>query len=105
MIKNPQINAHEFLVDMYSDDYFPNHLVDKVKQVLLNLCEKIESKQPENLEKLYVLTHEAIEKKMIYKKSLMKPIVRLKQWLEKALPRTLILLLKFMGLLMLMWKS
>lgn len=62
MIKNPQINAHEFLVDMYSDDYFPNVLVDKVKQVLLNLCEKIESKQPENLEKIYILTHEAIEK-------------------------------------------
>lgn len=46
---------------MYDDDYFPNFLVDKCKAIFLNVCERIEQEHPENLGKLYVITHEATE--------------------------------------------
>lgn len=47
---------------MYEDPYFPNHLVDKAKAILVNLCFQIEDEKPENLEELYRLTHSATEK-------------------------------------------
>jgi hypothetical protein len=58
-IKNQQIVNHSFLQGMYNDPYFPKHLVDKGKQILLNLCMSIESTKPQNLEALYTLTHAA----------------------------------------------
>lgn len=47
---------------MYDDYYFPNHLVDKGKSILVNLCFEIETKQPKTLQDLYTLTHLATEK-------------------------------------------
>ncbi|MGV3539143.1 MAG: DUF5713 family protein [Rufibacter sp.] len=56
-IKNEQIKNHEFLADMYQDDYFPDFLVDKGKAILMELCLQIENQKPKNAEELYVLTH------------------------------------------------
>ena len=61
LLQNEKIINYDFLTDMYIDDYFPNHLVDKIKQILLNLSEKIEQQKPEDLEQLYMLTQESTE--------------------------------------------
>lgn len=60
-LTNEIIKKHAFLTDMYSDGYFPNFLVDKVKNILLAFCEKIEKEAPGNLEDLYKLSHAATE--------------------------------------------
>ncbi len=44
---------------MYRDSYFPNHLVDKGKRILLQLCEAIEANPPADESALYALTHAA----------------------------------------------
>lgn len=66
MPQNPTLNHekmknHTFLEMMYNDAYFPNHLVDKGKKILVKVCEKIEHKRPETVQELYVLTHAATE--------------------------------------------
>jgi hypothetical protein len=60
-VQNQQVAAHRFLRDMYSDGYFPHHLVDKGKAILLGLCERIEAEHPGDLAALYALTGEATE--------------------------------------------
>ena len=47
-IQNPMILSHSFLADMYQDSYFPKHLVDQLKQTLLDLCQQIEAQKPQN---------------------------------------------------------
>ena len=61
-ISNEDIQAHQFLDCMYSDSFFPEHMVDKCKNILLNLCLEIEKQKPKSLEKLYGLTHASTEK-------------------------------------------
>ena len=61
-LKNEKIREYKFLEGMYTDNYFPRNLVDKVKQILLECCLNIERKQPQNLEELYKLSREATEK-------------------------------------------
>jgi hypothetical protein len=46
---------------MYGDDYFPDHVVDKGKAILLRLCERIEAERPADLAALYALTNAATE--------------------------------------------
>lgn len=46
---------------MYSDSYFPTVCVDRVKEVLVGLCERIEHERPKDLPSLYRLTHAATE--------------------------------------------
>ena len=46
---------------MYNDNYFPNHLVDKGKAILVELCKEIEKQNPIG-EEVYKLTHAATEK-------------------------------------------
>ncbi|MFF2020718.1 DUF5713 family protein [Streptomyces sp. NPDC058171] len=46
---------------MYTDEYFPDHLVDRGVAVLLRLCERIESEGPADLTALYALTAVATE--------------------------------------------
>ena len=58
-LKNEQVRNHAFLADMYADDYFPAHAVDKGKAILLDLCRDIEQEQPNDLDGLYTLTHKA----------------------------------------------
>lgn len=60
-LTNETIKNYSFLTDMYSDGYFPNFLVDKVKNILLDFCEKIEKEAPENLDDLYKLSHAATD--------------------------------------------
>ena len=48
--------------DMYEDGWFPNHLVDKVKQILLDMCDSIEERKPADVAALLSITHAATEK-------------------------------------------
>ncbi|MEV0228153.1 DUF5713 family protein [Nonomuraea sp. NPDC050786] len=58
---NQQIAGHTFLKSMYQDDYYPDHVVDKGREILLRLCERIEAERPADLAALYALTHAATE--------------------------------------------
>ncbi len=58
-LNNQTVRNYIFLEEMYKDDYFPNAIVDKGKQILVNLCSKIELESPKSLEELYKLTHAA----------------------------------------------
>lgn len=60
-ITNQQVAGHAFLRQMFEDSYFPDHLVDQGRAILLLLCERIEAEQPSNLDALYALTHAATE--------------------------------------------
>lgn len=60
-LTNRQAAGHRFLEGMYDDGYFPDHLVDKGKAILVRLCERIESSRPADLAALYALTHAATE--------------------------------------------
>ncbi|WP_214321863.1 DUF5713 family protein [Nonomuraea sediminis] len=60
-LTNPQAAGHPFLKGMYDDGYFPDHLVDKGRAILLRLCERIEAAPPADLPALYALTHAATE--------------------------------------------
>jgi len=53
--------SYAFLRGMYRDRYFPDHLVDKGKAILLRLCERIEAERPTDLAALYGLTQAATE--------------------------------------------
>jgi hypothetical protein len=61
-IANEEIRNREILADMYADGYFPNFLVDKIKAILLDLCEQIERERPKDEESLLKLTHAATER-------------------------------------------
>ncbi|MFT6149913.1 MAG: hypothetical protein ACJAUH_002610 [Saprospiraceae bacterium] len=61
-IKNEKIQNYKLLSDMYRDPYFPNHVVDMGKDVLVKLCLDIEKQKPKTLDELYKLTHFATEK-------------------------------------------
>lgn len=60
-ITNEQLANFEFLSGMYDDEYYPDFLVDKGKQILIRLCEKIEEVRPEGEEVILALTHTATE--------------------------------------------
>lgn len=47
---------------MYNDSYFPKHLVDKCRNILINLSYNIEKEKPCNLQELYKLTHTSTDK-------------------------------------------
>ncbi|MEM9701601.1 MAG: DUF5713 family protein [Planctomycetota bacterium] len=57
-----QIDPAALLPGMYRDGYFPNDLVDQVRDVLLDACRRIEVERPANLDALYALTEEATER-------------------------------------------
>jgi hypothetical protein len=60
-VGNQQVAAHPFLEGLYEDDHFPDHVVDRGKEILLRLCERIEAERPAGLTALYALTHAATE--------------------------------------------
>ena len=60
-ITNPELQSYPFLREMYEDSYFPDYLVDKGKQILLRLCERIEAENPTSDDEVYRLTHAATE--------------------------------------------
>lgn len=61
-ITNEQLKGYSFLDSMYKDSYFPDFLVDKGKQILTDLCIRIEKEKPADLPALYKLTHAATDK-------------------------------------------
>lgn len=58
-ITNEQVAGHAFLGELYADAYFPDHVLDKGRAILLRLCERIESEPPADLAALYALTEAA----------------------------------------------
>ncbi|UWE10972.1 DUF5713 family protein [Actinacidiphila bryophytorum] len=60
-ITNQHVAGYPFLRSMYDDPYFPDHVVDQGREILLRLCERVESEQPSDLESLYALTQTATE--------------------------------------------
>ncbi|GGW52489.1 DUF5713 family protein [Streptomyces xantholiticus] len=58
-ITNQQVKEHVFLQELYADAYFPDHVLDKGRGILLGLCERIEAERPSGLAALYVLTEAA----------------------------------------------
>ncbi|MEE1839629.1 MULTISPECIES: DUF5713 family protein [unclassified Streptomyces] len=60
-IMNHQVTEHVFLEQLYADEYFPDHVLDKGKAILLRLCERIEAERPADLSALYALTEVATE--------------------------------------------
>ena len=60
-IGNQQVATHPFLKALYRDGFYPDHAVDRGKEILLRLCERIEADRPADLTALYVLTQAATE--------------------------------------------
>ncbi len=60
-ITNKTILQYDFLRGMYNDGYFPNFLVDKIKKILLDVCQQIEQKNPKSDDELFTITHPAVE--------------------------------------------
>ncbi|WP_055600590.1 DUF5713 family protein [Streptomyces aureus] len=60
-LTNRQVAGHGFLRQMYADAYFPDHVVDKGRAILLRLCERIEAERPADLAALYELTRAATD--------------------------------------------
>lgn len=60
-ISNKRVTAHSFLEALYRDGYYPDRAVDRGKDILLRLCERIEADRPADLAALYVLTQAATE--------------------------------------------
>lgn len=60
-ITNQQVAEHAFLRQLYADAYFPDHVVDQGRAILVRLCERIEAEQPSDVAALAVLTQAATE--------------------------------------------
>ncbi|MFC9270411.1 DUF5713 family protein [Streptomyces zhihengii] len=60
-ITNQRAADHPFLRHMYGDAYFPDHIVDRGRAILVRLCERIEAERPSDLAALYALTQAATE--------------------------------------------
>lgn len=60
-IENATLAEHPFLSEMFDDAYFPDDVVQKGREILIRLCERIEAEEPENLGEVYVLTHATTE--------------------------------------------
>ncbi len=60
--ENLKVDSSKLLEEMYGDGYFPNALVDKVRDVILDACREIEAEQPKTEAALYEITCRATEK-------------------------------------------
>jgi ATP-dependent RNA circularization protein (DNA/RNA ligase family) len=58
---NQQVAGYSFLAEMYQDGYYPDHVVDLGKAILVRMCDRIEAEQPADLAALYAITHAATE--------------------------------------------
>ena len=59
-ITNPAVRDRAFLQEMFDDGYFPDPVVEKGKQILLRLCERIEAERPVG-DAVLPLTHAATD--------------------------------------------
>ena len=57
-----EINQLNLLEEMYRDGYFPNELVDRIRQILVDVCRSIERTAPQSEAELYTITHAATER-------------------------------------------
>ncbi|CAM5426217.1 hypothetical protein SAVIM338S_02395 [Streptomyces avidinii] len=60
-ITNERAAGRAWLRLLYADDYFPDAVLDKGREILRRLCERIEAEPPADLAALYVLTAAATE--------------------------------------------
>ncbi|MFI1707340.1 DUF5713 family protein [Streptomyces griseoruber] len=60
-VTNEQVTGHAFLKALYRDDYYPDPVVDRGRDILLRLCGRVEAERPADLDALYVLTQAATE--------------------------------------------
>ncbi|MFE4664980.1 DUF5713 family protein [Streptomyces sp. NPDC056716] len=60
-ITDERAAGRAFLKLLYGDDYYPDRLVDKGRDILVRLCERIEAERPADVEAFYALTHAATE--------------------------------------------
>lgn len=60
-ITNDKLKKYPFLKEMFEDEFFPNFLVEKGRQILIHLCEDIEAEKPSDTAGLLELTHAAVE--------------------------------------------
>lgn len=60
-LKNDAMKARSFLASMYDDGYFPDHLINEAKALLVALCAEIEAEEPSADAELLVLTHATVE--------------------------------------------
>ncbi|MFG2944604.1 DUF5713 family protein [Streptomyces adustus] len=60
-ISDQRVSAHPFLRGLYRSDYYPDHVVDLGRAVLVRLCERVEAERPADLDALYALTQAATE--------------------------------------------
>ena len=60
-VTNQQVAGYPFLKGLFDDDYFPDQVVTRGKEILLRLCARIEAESPSGLAALYALTKVATE--------------------------------------------
>ncbi|MBV6288368.1 DUF5713 family protein [Pseudomonas aegrilactucae] len=60
-LNNATMANYPFLKEMIEDDYFPNAIVHKGQNILIELCRAIEQQKPADLDALYALSHAATE--------------------------------------------
>ncbi|MET9442297.1 DUF5713 family protein [Streptomyces sp. NPDC006610] len=60
-IGDERVREHVFLRALYRDDYYPDAVLDRGREILLRLCGRIEAERPGDLAALYALTHAATE--------------------------------------------
>jgi hypothetical protein len=60
-VNNENVLRHPFLRALYEDDYYPDHVLDRGREILLRLCARIEAERPASLAALYALTTVATE--------------------------------------------
>lgn len=60
-VTNQQVAGHAFLASLYADAYYPDHVLDKGRAILVRLCERIEAERPVGAAELYGLTEVATE--------------------------------------------
>jgi cytochrome c556 len=60
-IRDESVLRHPFLRALYEDDYYPDHVLDRGREILLSLCARIEAERPADLAALYALTAVATE--------------------------------------------
>lgn len=58
---NHLVSEYSFLEELYRDGYYPDHVVDEGKAILLRMCDRIEAERPADLSALYVITQAATE--------------------------------------------
>ncbi|MGW1773187.1 DUF5713 family protein [Streptomyces sp. NPDC002104] len=60
-LTNARAAARTFLKPLYADAYYPDHVLDKGRDILRRLCARIEEEPPADLTALYALTGAATE--------------------------------------------